>query len=148
VISMSERDELERTEERLEQIPNANNEAKETPKEIASEEEASKPTVEIIKELLKEYASENPDVKLIVVTDESGLVVGAYPMSENQLEIVESIGGISSEVYKCVFEALEKKAPNIAGRVVGIVVGLKRYKIEFYRHMDYTLIVFRSIEVE
>ncbi|GEM_PF-5048835 len=109
---------------------------------------ASKSAAEEIRDILSEIAKEDRSIKLIVAADEGGLVVGAYPMKEEYLEIIEGIGAISSEVYKCVFEALEKKAPNIAGKVIGITVGLEKYKLEFYRHMNYTIIIFKSLEEE
>ncbi|MCR8454982.1 MAG: hypothetical protein QXY55_00150 [Candidatus Korarchaeota archaeon] len=113
--------------------------------EKTSDNETLKPASELIKELLAEVAKKDPSIKLIAVVDDSGLVVGAYPMRGDQIEIIENIGGVISEVYRCALETLKDKSVEFAEKVSAIVIGLGKHKVEFHKHMNYAVIIFKSI---
>lgn len=110
-----------------------------------SRNEILKPVSESIKEILEEKATKDPSIKFIAVVDNDGLVISAHPMKKDDIETIESIGGLISEVYRCTLEAFKGKTGDLAERVSMIVIGLDKYKIEFYKHAEYSIVIFKSL---
>ncbi|MEX0568194.1 MAG: hypothetical protein Q6363_003420 [Candidatus Njordarchaeota archaeon] len=98
--------------------------------------------------ILKEVVEMYKDVKLVVATDDQGLVIGAYPYPKEKTELLETIGAIFSSLLQDIFDTISVKAPKIAGKIARIAVGMKTRIIEFYPKDSINIIVFRSLESE
>lgn len=103
---------------------------------------------EKIGEILKEYQQKNEGVRLSVVTDDQGFVIGAYPYAKEKTELLEAIGAVFSELLRQVFETISIMAPKIADKIVKISVGLKSRIVEFYPEGDINLILLKTFENE
>lgn len=103
---------------------------------------------EEVMNILKEIAETYSDVRLIVATDNSGLVIGAYPYPKEKADLLETIGALFAGLLQDIFNIINMKAPKISGKIAKIVVGMKTRVIEFYSRDNVNIIVFRSLESE
>lgn len=103
---------------------------------------------EEVMNILKEIAETYNDVKLIIATDNSGLVIGAYPYLKEKTDLLETVGALFAGLLQDIFNIINTRAPKISGKITKIVVGMKTRVIEFYSKDNVNIIVFRSLESE
>ena len=103
---------------------------------------------EEITRVLSEFIEKNKDAKFIVVTDDQGLTVGAYPYTEEKVDLIETVSAVFSDLLQQVLEVISEKTPKIAGKVVRISVGIKTRVIEFYSMEGLNVIIFKRLDVE
>ena len=103
---------------------------------------------EKITDILSDFIEKDRDVRFVVVTDDQGLTIGAYPFSEEKVDLIETIGAVFSDLLQQVLEVINEKTPKIAGKVVRISVGIKTRVIEFYSMEGLNIIIFKRLDVE
>jgi len=103
---------------------------------------------EKIASILGDFVEKNKDIRFIVVTDDQGLTIGAYPFSGEKVDLLETIGAVFSDLLQQVLEVINEKTPKIADKVVRISVGLKTRVIDFYSTEGLNVIILKRLNVE
>ncbi len=103
---------------------------------------------EKISGILKQLVESRKDVRLVVLTDDKGLVVGAYPYIKEKTELLENIGAVFAELLHQVFQTINVMAPKIADKITKISIGLKSRVIEFYPGTDLNMILLKLFASE
>lgn len=100
---------------------------------------------EEISSVLRRYAEREKDVRLVVITDDQGFVVGSYPYSKEKADLLETVGAVFSDILHQIFEIINTRAQKIAGKIAKISVGMRNRVAEFFVFGDLNVILFREI---